>query len=72
MPLNRISGWFPRRIAAPAASSSAFVVCPAVLQREVTEEQQATQRQIYEWAMEQAAAVVRPSILERWQADLLN
>ena len=71
MPLNRISGWFPRR-AAPVLSGCAFVACPAVLQRDVSVEQQAIQRQIYEWALAQAAAVVRPPITERWQADLLN
>jgi hypothetical protein len=36
------------------------------------EDQQAVQRQLYQWAMEQAAAVVRPSIVERWMANLLN
>jgi hypothetical protein len=48
------------------------MACPAVLRQGVAAEQQAWQRQLYQRAMEEAAAVVRPPIMERWQADILN
>jgi hypothetical protein len=48
--------------------SSGFVVCPVVLQTGAW----AWQQQIYQWAYEQARAVVRPSRLERWQAASAN
>jgi hypothetical protein len=53
-------------------ASSGFVACPLVLQQGVGEEMWAVRRQLYQWALEQASAVVRPSIVERWQTNLLN
>jgi hypothetical protein len=44
------------------------MVCPVVLQTGAW----AWQQQIYQWAYEQAQAVVRPSRLERWQAASAN
>lgn len=65
---NRIAGWLQRTPQAPSAASGGFMACPPVLFWGVGDEQ----RRLYQWAMEQAAAVVRPSVLERFQADLLN
>jgi hypothetical protein len=50
------------------AIASGFMVCPVVLQAGA----RAWQQQIYQWAYEQALAVVRPSRLERWQAANVN
>ncbi len=72
MPRNRISSWLSRQPQAAAVASCGFMACPPALQQGVGEDQRALQRQLYHWAMEQASAVVRPSIVERWQADLLN
>jgi hypothetical protein len=49
-------------MAAPAATASGFMACPLVLQAGVSDWQQ----QVYQWAFEQARAVVSPSRLERW------
>jgi hypothetical protein len=48
--------------------SGAFVACPIVLQGPA----RVWQEQIYQLAFEQARAVVRPSILERWQRPSVN
>ena len=69
---NRISGWLPRTPQASSVAPCGFMACPLALHPGVSEGQRALQQQLYHWAMEQAAAVVRPSIVERWQADLLN
>ena len=65
---NRIAGWLPRIHQAPSVVSGGFMACPPMLLRGVGDEQ----RRLYQLAMKQAAAVVRPSVLERFQADLLN
>jgi hypothetical protein len=49
------------------ALASGFMACPVALQASM-----AWQQQIYQWAFEQAVAVVRPSRLERWQTATLN
>ena len=65
---NQLSGMRPA--AAPAqASPGAFVLCPAALLQGVDSGRCLWQQQVYQWAFEQAQAVVRPSILER---DLLG
>jgi hypothetical protein len=51
----------------PVVASSAFVVCPVVLQQGWPVQPFAW-RQVYQLAYEQAWAVVRPSRLERLQA----
>jgi hypothetical protein len=53
----------------PAASG--FMACPLVLQV-VGGPGAAWQQQVYQWAFEQARAVVRPSLLERWQQPSAN
>ncbi len=65
---NRIAGWLPPIPQAPSIVSCGFMVCPPTLLRGVGDEH----RRLYHWAMQQAVAVVRPSVLERFQADLLN
>jgi hypothetical protein len=50
------------------ALASGFMACPLVLQAGPW----AWQQQVYQWAFEQAQAVVRPSRLERWQVANLN
>jgi hypothetical protein len=72
MPRNRIFNRLPQTPQGASISTCGFVACPAVLRQGVAAEQQAWQHQLYQWAMEQASAVVRPSIVERWQADILN
>jgi len=72
MARNRISGWLLRQPQAPVVSSCGLMACPAVLQQGVHEDQRTLQQQVYRLALEEASAVVRPSIMERWQADLLN
>jgi hypothetical protein len=54
-------------VAAPELASG-FVACPVVLQGPAL----AWQQQVYQWALEQARAVVRPSRLERWQKPSVN
>ncbi len=51
------------------AVASGFMACPLVLQAAGIA---ALQQQIYQWAFEQARAVVRPSLLERWQTVSVN
>jgi hypothetical protein len=54
---------------APALLPSAFVmICPAACFPGVTVAHAAAQRWVYQYALEQAQAVARPSLLER---DLL-
>jgi hypothetical protein len=53
--------------AATATATSGFMVCPLVLQGAAWSWQQ-----VYQMALEQARAVVRPSILERWQKTWPN
>jgi hypothetical protein len=55
-----------------AASASGFVMCPPALQAAVLSTQWQAQQLLYRWAFEQARAVVRPSILERYRAFLEN
>ena len=49
------------------ALTSGFMACPLVLQAPM-----AWQQQVYQWAFEQAVAIVRPSRLERWQTATVN
>jgi hypothetical protein len=69
---NRIAGQLSRTQAASSIATGGFMVCPAALVQAGGEQQQALRRRIYQWALEQAAAVVRPSLLKRFQKDLLN
>jgi len=48
------------------------MACPVVLQQGMGADQRAWQHELYQRAMEEAAAVVRPPITARWQADILN
>ena len=68
MPRNRITIRLSRKPQSPPVTFNGFVACPPALLRGVSEEQ----RRLYQWALEQAAAVVRPSITQRIQVDLLN
>ncbi|HJT78887.1 MAG TPA: hypothetical protein VJ739_16945, partial [Gemmataceae bacterium] len=52
----------------PPLSPHGFVLCPAFWAQGMTPEQCQQQQWLYHWALEQARAVVRPSILKR---DLL-
>jgi hypothetical protein len=72
MSRNRIFNRLPQTPQGASVSTCGFVACPAILQQGVAVEQQAWQHQLYQRAMEEAAAVVRPSIVERWQANLMN
>ena len=72
MSRNRIFNRLPQTPQSASVSTCGFVACPAVLQQGVAAEQQAWQQQLYQRAREEAAAVVRPSIAERWQANLMN
>jgi hypothetical protein len=72
MTTNRIFNRLPQAPRRASISTCGFMACPVVLQQGVAAEQQAWQRQLYQRAMEEAAAVVRPSIMDRWQADILN
>jgi hypothetical protein len=58
--------------AATAVSCGGFMACPAALQTGAAAGQLAWQQRLYQWAFEQARAVVRPSVLERLQRDLVN
>ena len=58
--------------AATAVSCRGFMACPAALQAGVDAGRLAWQQQLYQWAFEQARAVLRPSVLERLQRDLVN
>jgi hypothetical protein len=52
----------------PSPSPAGFVLCPRGYFPPLTAEQLAWQNALYEWALAQAQAVVRPSLPER---DLL-
>ena len=55
-----------------AVMSGGFMACPAALQTGMDAGRLAWQQQLYQWAFEQARAVLRPSVLERLQRDLVN
>lgn len=64
---NRIPSAVPARpIVEATPSPSAFFLCPAM---NGTPAQRQGQQDLYAWALAQAQAVVRPSLLER---DLLG
>jgi len=69
---NRIASLLSSIPAPFSFPSSGFMACPAVLLQAGSEEQQAFRRRIHRWALEQAAAVMQPSLLERFGRDLLN
>ena len=54
---------------APAPSASGFVLCPLAVQPGMAAQVLAWQ-QVYQFALEQARAVLRPSPLERFAASL--
>jgi hypothetical protein len=58
--------------AAPLPSASGFVVCPLVCHQGLMGQPLFPWQHVYQWAFEQAQAVVRPSRLERLQAALWN
>ncbi len=72
MSRNRIPGWLSQTSWASARATPGFVICPAVLMTVGGVDELALRRRLYQWAMDQAAAVVRPSIVARFQKDLLN
>ncbi len=72
MSRNRIFSRLPQTPRRASISTCGFMACPVVLQQGIAADQQAWQQELYQRAMEEAAAVVRPSIVERWQADMLN
>ncbi|MFO0841781.1 MAG: hypothetical protein U0797_05180 [Gemmataceae bacterium] len=53
----------------PAPAADAFVMLPASALPERSADQVAAQKALYEWALAEAQAVVRPSLPER---DLLG
>ncbi len=66
---NRFRSAVPARpVADPSPSPAAFLFCPLVCLPAGTPAQGQWQQGLYEWALAQAKAVVRPSLLER---DLL-
>lgn len=72
MPRNRIFSRLPQTPRRALLSKCGFMACPMVLLQGMAADQQAWQHELYQRAMEEAAAVVRPPIMERWQTDLLN
>ncbi len=67
---NRISTMLPPQpVPEPTPSPSAFVLCPVVWFPAVSAAHGHWQQDLFRWALAQAQAVVRPSILER---DLLG
>jgi hypothetical protein len=70
--LDRMRREPPSPAAAPVVCPVGFMACPTVLRQGVAADPFLWQQRIYEMALEQAKAVVRPSILERFQADLMN
>ena len=56
---------------ATAVRNEAFIVCPMAL-RPTTAVQAHAWQQLFERAFREAQAVVRPSVLERLQADTVN
>ncbi len=73
MALHRLLDLVRREPAVPACvpAVSGFMACPLVLQA-AGGPGAAWQQQVYQWAFEQARAVVRPSLLERWQNPSAN
>jgi hypothetical protein len=69
---NRIFSRLPHTPRRASISTCGFIACPVILQQGMAAEQQAWQHELYQRAMEEAAAVVRPPITARWQADVLN
>jgi hypothetical protein len=64
---NRLRSAVPARpVAAPTPSPAAFLLCPVM---SAAPAQYQWQQNLYAWALAQAQAVVRPSLLER---DLLG
>jgi hypothetical protein len=57
-----------RPAATPAPSPTAFFLCPVACLPTLTTQQSDWQQALYQWAFEQAQAVVRPALPER---DLL-
>jgi hypothetical protein len=55
-------------VPSPVPSPAAFVLCPIACLPVPTPEQWMWQRDLYQWALAEAQAVVRPSLPER---DLL-
>jgi len=74
MPHNRLPHLLSRQPqATPSASLPVgLVACPAVLRQGLSAMTLAWQQALYQRAWEEARAVVRPSVLERLQAGLLN
>jgi hypothetical protein len=74
MPQHRFSHLLTRepQPALPASLSGGLVACPVALRQGLSAATLAWQQQIYQRAWEEAHAVVRPSVLERLQAGLLN
>ena len=62
------SAWPTRPIHDPSPAPSAFFLCPLTCLPAVPDAARLQQQALYEWAYQQARAVLRPSILER---DLL-
>jgi len=60
---NLIEETSPRRITSPALVPGAFLLCPVPVVASPVE--RSFLQQVYQWAFEQAQAVVRPSWLER-------
>jgi hypothetical protein len=69
---NRLTRWLSPNPHEKPIALSGLMACPLALQHGATEDLWARRCQLYQWAMDQASAVVRPSIVERWQGDLLN
>ena len=66
---NRLPSATPARpLADPTPSPGAFVMCPPMCLPAWSPELALRQQALYEWALNQARAVVRPSLPER---DLL-
>jgi hypothetical protein len=72
MTSNRIFSRLPQTPRRASISACGFMACPVVLQQGMAADQQAWQHELYQRAMEEAAAVVRPPIMDRIQADILN
>jgi hypothetical protein len=65
----------PLRLPAPPAAApapGAFALLPAALLPAVSEGEEARRRALYEWALAEARAVVRPSLPERDLAGVWN
>jgi hypothetical protein len=63
---NRLSSAVPvQPVANPSPSPAAFLLCPQTGLPLASSAQWQWQQNLYAWALSQAQAVVRPSILER-------